>query len=384
VAIHGGRTGDQVVLRNGIETIGQSGTGFSTPVNINPIGTQEVNVDTASAGAEYASGGVKINVIPREGGNTLNGSLFTSYTSPSWQGDNLTQVLKDRGVRSGDRLKNNYDVNPGFGGPLKRDRLWFFVSARYKNSANYASGMYYDKNFNDPNVWVFEPDLSRPAANPSIWKGAQLRLTWQASERNKIGVSWHDDSVSYSPTSVSQTLAPEAAENRIYPLQRQTQIDWSSPVSNRILLEAGVNRYRAASNLLPLSGLSPLMVNATEQSTGLLFRSLATHRLQPARSIHKRFSVSYITGAHAVKVGINHTNGWNGFTYQNLNPVSYRLNNGIPNQLSQRAFPSLRHPEDRRQGQPEQVSRGVVGRGVDCSGPESAEQPHHPDHAVLE
>lgn len=152
-------------------------------------------------------------------------------------------------------------------------------------------------------------------------------------------MSWHDDSVSYSPTSVSQTLAPEAAENRIYPLQRQTQIDWSSPVSNRILLEAGVNRYRAASNLLPLSGLSPLMVNATEQSTGLLFRSLATHRLQPARSTHKRFSVSYITGAHAVRVGINHTNGWNGFTYQNLNPVSYRLNNGIPNQLSQRAFP---------------------------------------------
>ena len=339
VAIHGGRTGDQVVLRNGIETIGQSGTGFSTPVNINPIGTQEVNVDTASAGAEYASGGVKINVIPREGGNSFNGAFFTSYASPSWQADNLTQALKDRGVSSGDRLKNNYDVNPGFGGPLKQDRLWFFVSARYKNSANYASGMYYDKNFNNPNVWVFEPDLSKPAANPSIWKGAQLRLTWQASAKNKIGVSLHEDSVSYSPTSVSQTLAPEAAENRIYPVQRQRQVDWSSPISNRILLEAGINRYKAASNLLPLSGLSPSMIPASEQSTGLRFRTLETHRLQPALSTHKRFSVSYITGAHAMRVGVNHTNGWNGFTYQNLSPVSYRLNNGVPNQLSQRAFP---------------------------------------------
>ncbi len=142
--------------------------------------------------------------------------------------------------------------------------------------------MYYDKNFNNPNVWVFEPDLDRPAANPSIWKGAQLRLTWQASQRNKFGVSLHEDAVEYAPTSVSQTLAPEAAENRIYPVQRQRQVDWSSPVNNRILMEAGINRYKAASNLLPLSGLSTAMVPATEQSTGLRFRSLETHRLQPA------------------------------------------------------------------------------------------------------
>ncbi len=339
VAIHGGRTGDQVVMRNGIETIGQSGNGFSTPVNINPVGTQEVNVDTASAGAEHTTGGVRINVIPREGGNTFNGAFFTSYASPSWQAENLTQALRDQGVSSADKLKDNYDINPGFGGPLKQDKVWFFVSARYKNSANYASGMYYDKNFNTPNVWAFEPDLDRPAANPSIWKGAQLRLTWQASQRNKFGVSLHEDAVEYAPTSVSQTLAPEAAENRIYPVQRQRQVDWSSPINNRILMEAGINRYKAASNLLPLSGLSTAMVPATEQTSGLRFRSLETHRLQPALTTHVRYSVSYITGAHAMKIGLNNTHGWNGFTYQNLSDVTYRLNNTIPNQISQRAFP---------------------------------------------
>ena len=339
VAIHGGRTGDQVLLRNGIETVGQSGTGFSTPVNINPIGTQEVSVDIASAGAEYATGGVRINVIPREGSNAFNGSFFTSYANPSWQADNITDALRSKGVRSGDRLKDNVDVNPGFGGPIKQDKLWFFVSVRYKNSANYATGMYYDKNFNNPNVWVFEPDLNRPAANPSIWKGAQLRTTWQASAKNKIGVSLHEDSVRYAPTSVSLTLAPEAAESRIYPVQRQRQVDWSSPISNRVLLEAGINRYKAASNLLPLSGLNPNMIPATEQSTGLKFRSLETHRLQPALTTHVRFAASYVTGAHAMKIGLNHTTGWNGFTYQNLNSLSFRLNNGIPNQISERAFP---------------------------------------------
>src|SRR4029453_19257052 len=101
------------------------------------------------------------------------------------------------------------------------------------------------------------------------------------------------------------------------------------------------NRYRAASNLLPMSGLNPAMVPATEQSTGLKFRSLETNRLQPAKTLHLRFAASYITGAHNVKVGINHTSGWNGFTYGNLNSLSYRLNNAIPNQLSERAFPII-------------------------------------------
>src|SRR5678810_1310804 len=82
VGVHGSRTGDQIMLRNGVETVGQASTGFSTPVNINPIATQEVNVDTSSAGAEYTTGGVRINVIPREGGNAFTGALFASYASP--------------------------------------------------------------------------------------------------------------------------------------------------------------------------------------------------------------------------------------------------------------------------------------------------------------
>ena len=339
VAVHGSRTGDQIMLRNGVETVGQASTGFSTPVNINPVATQEVNVDTSSAGAEYTTGGVRINVIPREGGNTFSGALFTSYASPSWQASNVTPALQARGLREGDRLKNNVDFNPGFGGPLKKDKLWFFLSGRYKSSGNYVAGMYYDKNFNNPNVWTFEPDTSRRAFNPSVWKGGQLRLAWQASARNKIGVSWNDDVIDYTPSAVSLTTAPEAAQTRTYPLQRQTQIDWASPVNNRLLLEAGVNRYRAASNLGHMRGLSATMIPAVEQATGLAFRAIDATRLAPTYSIHARFSASYITGAHAVKVGFNHTNGWNKFTSESLNPISYRLLNAVPNQLSERAFP---------------------------------------------
>jgi len=339
IAVHGGRTGDQITLRNGVETVGQASTGFSTPININPVATQEVNIDTSSAGAEYTTGGIRINVIPREGGNKFTGALFASYASPSWQANNITADLKQRGLREGDRLKNNVDFNPGFGGPLKKDKIWFFLSARYKSSANYVAGMYYDKNFNNPNVWTFEPDTSRRAYNPAVWKGGSLHLSWQASAKNKFGITWNDDVINYNPSGVSLTTAPEAAQTRVYPVERQVQVDWSSPVSSRLLLEAGVNRYIAASNLGHMAGLSAAMVPAVEQSTGLAFRAIDATRLAPTYSLHARFAASYITGAHAVKIGFNHTNGWNKFTSENLNPLSYRLLNAVPNQLSERVFP---------------------------------------------
>src|SRR5258705_3379045 len=127
VAIHGGRTGDQVLLRNRIETVVQSGTRLSAPVNIKPIRPPEVSLGTASAGAEYTTGGVRINVIPRDGGNMFSGALFTSYARPSWQADNITQSLKDRGISSGDRLKDNFDFNPRFGGPGNKGKHWFLL-----------------------------------------------------------------------------------------------------------------------------------------------------------------------------------------------------------------------------------------------------------------
>ena len=186
------------MLRNGIETVGQSGTGFSTPVNINPVGTQEVNVGHGGGAApSITTGGVRINIIPREGGNTFNGAFFTSYASPSWQGDNITQELQAPRA-DGRPIESRTTTTSTRGSAVRSSRTSSGSSCRrrYKNSANYAAGMYYNKNQNNPNVWVFEPDLSRPAANPSIWKGGQLRLTLAGgARRTRSGSSWNDDAV---------------------------------------------------------------------------------------------------------------------------------------------------------------------------------------------
>jgi len=91
------------------------------------------------------------------------------------QGNNLTQSLKDAGLKTPDTIDRIYDINPGFGGPIKKDRLWFFESVRYQTSSSVAANAFYNLNANNPNAWTYVPDPSRPGVNDYWQKDQQLR-----------------------------------------------------------------------------------------------------------------------------------------------------------------------------------------------------------------
>ena len=101
-------------------------------------------------------------------------------------GDDL--LARNPALRNAGGVDKNWDFNPGIGGPLKRDKIWFFASGRYQGAYLFAPGMFYNQNANNPARWDYVPDLSNPASVEKVWKDAQLRLSWQASQKNKIGV----------------------------------------------------------------------------------------------------------------------------------------------------------------------------------------------------
>ena len=74
--------------------------------------------------------------------------------------------------------------------------MWFYFAARYAITSKYAADEFYDKNFNDPNVWLYEPDVNRPVSNDSDVNDVRLRLTWQATPRVKIGGSYQQQTAS--------------------------------------------------------------------------------------------------------------------------------------------------------------------------------------------
>src|SRR6476660_8335791 len=115
-------TKDTTIDVDGMKMNTLVGGGDSHPDH-NDAMSQEITVQTAALGAEVSAGGPHLNLIPREGGNRFSGATYAGYTNGSFQSNNLTQDLFDRGLKTPDAVDLIYDTNASLGGPLKRDRL---------------------------------------------------------------------------------------------------------------------------------------------------------------------------------------------------------------------------------------------------------------------
>ena len=91
-------------------------------------------------GPDSNGGGVRINMIPRDGGNRFSGDLFVGGSFDGWQKDNLTHELRAAGLRSADALQHLVEVTPAVGGPILRDRVWFFGSTKYSEVKVHPAG----------------------------------------------------------------------------------------------------------------------------------------------------------------------------------------------------------------------------------------------------
>ncbi len=353
LAVHGSRNSSQRITQNGVSTSGLAGSGGFAGTVPNVSGAAEVTIDTNAVSAELATGGVRINFIPKDGGNQLSGTLFAAFAHEDFlTSSNFTERLQEAGLSAPGAIKKNWDVAPGFGGPILRDRLWYYATARYNGAQAYAAGMYHNLNAWDPTKWTYEPDTSRPAlSTDGDWQQGKIRMTWQANAKNKFAGEWDQQAYCRCPNGVAALTSPEAGRDRRFPTQRILVGEWNSPVTNRVLLEAvGLHRTTGWGevHLQPSGSLSdpaaiaayPLMIAVNEQSSGLNYRS-AVPNFNKAwnENYFYRAAVSYVTGPHAFKAGFNNTQGHLFDRAYRFQPTSYRFNNGIPNQITLWAVP---------------------------------------------
>lgn len=339
LVVHGSKPVDMRLTYNGL-TLATLETGKNAGAVNNSTAYQEVTVDSSAVSAELSTGGVRINLIPREGGNRLQGTFFTSYTDERFQGSNYSQELQDRGLRTPNELKKLWDINPGVGGPIVRDRLWFYGTIRHNGWQEYIAGMYFNANEGDANAWTYVPDLSRPVNSRNVWKDLTTRLTWQATPRNKIAVAYNKQQG--APFAIATpTIAPESTVSLTYDPKHNIYGDWTVPLTNRLLFEVVASeQFEGASSN---KSSSPLIA-VTEQSSGLTYRGVpglfSNYR---NHAFYYRSSLSFVTGAHNFKVGFNNAHGYRQRRDNTDQPVSYRFNGGVPNQITLLGAPWTLH-----------------------------------------
>jgi hypothetical protein len=356
LAIHGGRPGDQRVLIDGLPTANAETTGNASNFLPNMGSTQEMTIDYAAGTADQETGGVKVNLIPGQGGNTFSGSLFGTGVNSSFQSNNYTDELKAAGLRTPDSIKLNYDFNPSVGGPIRRDRLWFFASVRMLANDNYVAGVVGNRNAGNPNAWTWDPDDSIRGVYSLTQETVNVRLTWQANAKNKFTGFYDNQARCWcrrTTSTATATTSPESASTYTFPIENMASFGWTSPLTNRVLLEASIS-HRGERFVVkkPAPGdVFQTLIPVTEQSSGLLYRGVGTAvATQPfiantTSPSNAQASLTFVTGTHAFKFGFNDTWGGRYATYDSPagGGVTYRFNtvNGVttPNLITEYATP---------------------------------------------
>jgi hypothetical protein len=350
---HGGRSGDFRVMSDGFNLRNIGSPGF---VSLFPDmgSSQEVTISYAAGSAEQMHAGVQVNYVPSEGGNTFHGSFFGTYVNNSFQGDNYSQELKDKGLRTPNSLYRLYDFNGSFGGPIIKNKLWFFSSARKQTNGTYVAGLYYNLNAGDITKWTYAPDLTRQATLSTTQWSVNTRLTWQATERNKFSLYMEHQPRDWGTGGATQS--PEAFIEFLYPKNRIVTAAWSSTLTSRLLLDVHAASHAEIIDAVypPPGSVERKLIPVVEQGgliPGLRYRGggdaqgpvFIYSRQNEPNNMEVIPALSYVTGAHAFKAGMSVLWGRQDSPQRdNDYGLSYRFNNTVPNQITMRALPVTR------------------------------------------
>jgi hypothetical protein len=344
LAIHGGKPAEQRQSIGGISAATTIRFGESLSSSPSFTAMQEMSLNTSGADATMAGGGVQLNYVPRDGGNTFKGLMFASGATGGMQGTNYSTGSRDtsgnctpiaslycRGLLAQPgALDHVYDYNPGFGGPLLKDKMWFYLTARWTEAVNYVPNDYPNANFIpgttpsnllNATTMSYVPNTNLPL--DKTWGGGghfweqTARLTWQVNDKNKLSGYYNNKKRTY--TNGAATTSHEALENTQFFPFSDNLVQWSSPRTNHLLLEAAFWRHQETwgNTLGILPGADPLAVGITDNAptsavpgyTQLINNYHGhvgpTDTLSHNPNYRSNFNATYVTGSHAFKAGFD-------------------------------------------------------------------------------
>jgi hypothetical protein len=350
MTVHGGKPGDQRLMQDGMNynslEPGGTGRGFF----INPATASEFTLEQGAGSAEYSGGGVNINLVPKSGGNRYEAYFFTSVTGSGLQANNLTDDLRAQGLTAVNGVEDVYDINGAFGGPIRKDSLWFYSAHRKWGGTTRVAGVYLNATQGGP---IYTPDLSRQAVSIEHNQSNNLRFTWQATPRHKVTIAGdYQNNCSCQVGLASGGVAAEAVPQFIYSPNYLMQATWTFPASNKLLFEAGatVLRFTYPRNPQPGAGapggsgqgtaVTFNDISILEQSTNFRYNSAASgYGDILTNSRVQRFAATYSTGSHSLKAGLQLREGERSPLNQVAGNVNYNFNRGVPVSIVEWATP---------------------------------------------
>ncbi len=307
MSVRGSASADTVIAIDGMRVNNLCGSGQYSGFYMNDAAIEEVTYTTGAESAEMPNGGLRINSTPKDGGNTFAGTFFTYGAGSGLQADNRTDAMKSGPTAiSQPGIAYTWQINPSFGGPIMRNKLWFYFTYKYEDFKNYVASSTF-------------ADGSRAFRQSQGNYSAVTRLTYQASSRDKIRfyLDRQFNGEDFNGFNTLPTTTPEASTDA-YGLGWVPQIKWTQTTTSKLLLEAGLSYYTQGYEQSCRPTVGPRDLPRLEQSTNRLSVACG-NTIPPYTSWTKSYSggasASYVTGSHALKAGTTWQWGTNSRTF---------------------------------------------------------------------
>ncbi len=262
------------------------------------------------------------------------------FTHTPWQWSNLRENLTSRGITNVTEVTLLRDINVSGGGPIKKDRLWFFVSGRY----NKFDTTYVDSYFNlNPTPYKYEPDLNRPGHDDGIVPNWTARLTSQVSQKDKVTFWFSDQRKSREHYNISATVTPEATAVQRTPYSAVYIGKWLRTQTNRLLFDVSIGILDSHYDLDFQPGTTPTTLAYIDQANGRTtgaYNAGESHLWSSMETVP--FSASYVTGSHALKFGGSVGAGQHRNIRTYNGDVTMTLNGGVAQSATLRASQDAR------------------------------------------
>jgi hypothetical protein len=352
---HGGNSTEGRMMVQGLPVAGPFSGNSVAQFGYDIANADELQVLVSGGLGEAETGGPLVNLVPKSGGNTFSGSAFYSGTSSKFQADNIDDSLRAAGINQSSTIRSNWDGSGSLGGPIRRDRLWFFGSVRTFGLSQVVEGGMANRYAGDPTQWLFAQDPGVEVRKPESKTDLSIRLTGQLTQRNRVSFShqYQDRCAGSTMTTDgsgcrvrtsswigmgTSTGAPEATAGYSPDPSTLTQATWTSTLSNRFLVDAAVSRFTygiVGNGQFPDDARTDL-IGVTEQSA-MYGRANYSYRAPFSWGKYDtvpwgwRAAASYVTGAHSAKFGYQGAlQKYDRRTFVNSTQLRYTFNNGSP------------------------------------------------------
>jgi len=353
LVVHGSRAADSLVMVDGMPIINGSGQGGLQYGNyLNNSLAQEITFQTGGNNAEFERASVMSNFIPKEGSNVFRGSFQTRFTNQSLEWNNLDATQQAQGLKSANLVNKIWDLNPVGGGPLLKDRVWIFGGYRHWGTYNNVAGSFKDASFTEK-LYSCNKDANGNCTTEQnlfpVWhQSAAARLTTQVSPKNKVNAYYDWQFTEFGNCFVPSlsTAISACPEYKNIP-QYIIQASWSSPVSSKLLLEAGGTLTAQDFHGFRQPGVPDTQFAVSERTPAAgmpsSWGSSTAYCANRSNQFNYRASAAYVTGSHSTKVGFTLMHQWRYTTQEVNNSISLTLQNGLPFSLTEFATPLQFH-----------------------------------------